>query len=86
MQTIQFCFRLVLFKGKITNLDFSEKKLLLLLTFLQWKKPLFKIIFWHKIFICQQIFKIFVALLKTFGMQNGDMVIFFLMSFRKVRF
>ena len=28
----------------------------------------------------------FVALFKTFGMQNGDMLIFFLRSFKKVRF
>ena len=27
-----------------------------------------------------------MALFKTFGMQNGDMLIFFLRSFRKVRF
>ena len=42
--------------------------------------------FWLKIFICQLIFKIFVAVFKTFGMQNGDMSIFFLRAFRKVRF
>ena len=28
----------------------------------------------------------FVALFKTFRMQNGDLLIFFLRSFRKVRF
>ena len=50
------------------------------------EKALFKNIFLHKIFICQPIFKIFVALFKTFGMQNGDMLIFFLRSFRKARF
>ena len=49
-------------------------------------KALFKIIFWHNIFICKSIFKIFVTLPKTFGMQNGDMVIIFLRLFfgRKV--
>ena len=50
------------------------------------KKALFKIIFSHKMFVCYPIFKIFEALFKTFGMQNVDMVIFFLRSFRKVRF
>ena len=50
------------------------------------EEALFKIIFWHKIFICKPIFKIFVALFKTFEMQNGDVLIFFLRSFRKVRF
>ena len=50
------------------------------------EKALFKNIFLHKIFICQPIFKIFVALFKTFGTKNGDMLIFFLRSFRKVRF
>ena len=49
------------------------------------ENALFKNIFLHKIFICQPIFKIFVALFKTFGMQNGDMLIFFLRSFRKLR-
>ena len=49
-------------------------------------KALFKNIFFHRIFICQPIFKIFVAPFKTFGMQNGDRLIFFLRSFRKVRF
>ena len=50
------------------------------------EKALFKYIFLHKIFICKRIFKIFVAPFKTFGMQNDDMLIFFLRSFRKVRF
>ena len=50
------------------------------------ENALFKIIFWHKIFICCLIFKIFVAHFKTFRMQNGDMVILFMRSFRKVRF
>ena len=50
------------------------------------EKALFKNIFLHKIFICYPIFKNFEALFKTFGMQNGDMLIFFLKSFRKVRF
>ena len=50
------------------------------------EEAVFKNIFLHKIFICQPIFKIFVALFKTFGMQNGDRLKFFLSSFRKVRF
>ena len=50
------------------------------------EKALFKNIFLDKILICQPIFKLFVALFKTFGMQNGDLLIFFLRSFRKVRF
>ena len=50
------------------------------------EKALFKNIFLHKIFICQPIFKIYKALFKTFGMQNGNTLIFFLRSFRKVRF
>ena len=50
------------------------------------KKTLFKNSLLHKFFICLPIFKIFVALLKTFRMQNDDMLIFFLRSFRKVRF
>ena len=49
------------------------------------EKALFKNIFLHNFFICQSIFKMFVALFKTFGMQNGDMLIFFSRSFRKVR-
>ena len=44
------------------------------------------IFFLHNIFICESIFKIFVALFKTYGMQNGGMVIFFFWSFRKLRF
>ena len=50
------------------------------------EKALFKTIFLHEIFICEPIFLIFVTLFKTFGMQNGDMLIFFSRSFRKVRF
>ena len=49
------------------------------------EKVLFKIIFWHQIFICTQVSKFLMHILKTFGMQNGDMVIFFLRCFRKVR-
>ena len=41
---------------------------------------------WHKCFICEPIFRIFVALLNTFGVQNCDMVIFFSMPFRKCDF
>ena len=34
------------------------------------EKALVKIIFGHKMFICQPIFKVFVAVFTTFGMQN----------------
>ena len=50
------------------------------------EKALFKNIFLRKIFICQPIFKFFVALFKIFGIQNGDLIIFFMRSFRKVIF
>ena len=40
------------------------------------KKALVKIIFGRKFFIYELIFKIFVALFRTFGMQNDDMIIF----------
>ena len=36
------------------------------------EKALVKIIFSHKMFICQPIFKIFVALFKAFGMQMDE--------------
>ena len=36
------------------------------------EKVLVKIIFDHKIIICLELFKNFVALLKTFEMQKGD--------------
>ena len=49
------------------------------------ERALFKMIFGH-IFISERIFKMFVALFTTFRMQNGDMIIFFLRCFRKVRF
>ena len=64
-----------------------QKKLLKsLANIFTMEKALFKIILWHKMYICQPIFNFFVALFKTFKMQNGDMVICFLESFRKVRF
>ena len=50
---------------------------------IRMEKVLFKIIFWLKSLIGQPIFK--MALFKTFGMQNGDIVIFFVSSSRKVR-
>ena len=40
------------------------------------EKVLFKIIFGSKIFICQPIFKIFVALFTTIGMQKDNKIIF----------
>ena len=43
-------------------------------------------IFGHNYFISEPIFKIFVALFRTYGLQKDGMVIFFLMCFRKVRF
>ena len=61
---------------KIINLDFWGENSY----FPCWQfyngKSLFKNICLHKIFICEPIFKIFVALFKTFGMQNSDMLIF----------
>ena len=36
------------------------------------EKALVKIIFSHKMFTCQPIFKNFVALFRTFGMQKDD--------------
>ena len=53
---------------------------------LHMQKGLYKIIFGHKCFISEQIFKMFAALFTTFGMQKDYMVIFFLRSSRKVRF
>ena len=50
------------------------------------EKALFKNIFLYNFFFCKLIFNFFVALFKTFGMQNGDMLIFFLWPFRKVEF
>ena len=49
-------------------------------------KGLFKINFGHNHFLCEPIYKIFVALFRTFGLQKIDMVIFFLWCFIKVRF
>ena len=40
------------------------------------EKAIVKIIFGHKIFICQPIIKIFVALFTTFGMQKDDKTTF----------
>ena len=46
------------------------------------EKALVKIIFCHKIFICQPFFKTFVALFTTFGMQKDDKIAFCLKCFR----
>ena len=57
---------------KNTNLDiFRENNYFPCLPFTV-EKALFKIIFWHKIFICEPIFKNFVVVFKTFGIPNGD--------------
>ena len=40
------------------------------------KKALVKIIFVRKLLICEPIFKIFVALFRTFGMQKDAKIIF----------
>ena len=40
----------------------------------------------HNYSISEPIFKLFVALFRTNGMQKDDMVIFFVWCFRKVRF
>ena len=52
---------------------------------LQWN-PYPKIFSFIKLLIVNRLSKFFVALLRLFGMQNGDMLMFFLRSFRKVRF
>ena len=62
---------------------FSGKIVTSLTDIFTMEEALFKIICWRKIFICEPIFEIFVALFKTYGMQSGGMVIFFLRSFRK---
>ena len=46
------------------------------------EKSLVKIMFGCKQFICGPIFKLFAALLKTFGMQKDDKIIFFWRFFR----
>ena len=40
------------------------------------EKALVNIIFGHKVLICEPIFKNFVALFRTFGMQKDDKIIF----------
>ena len=84
MHIIQLCFVLCnnqfsIFSGKtVTYIAYI---------FICNGKSLFKIIFWHFFFHLLTNFQIiFFALLKTFRMQNGGMVIFFLRSFRKVEF
>ena len=52
----------------------------------KYLKEYFKMKFRHHIFIIERISKIFATLFTTFGMQNGDRVIFFMRCFRKVRF
>ena len=47
------------------------------------EKALVKIIFGHKIIICQSIFKIFVVLFMTFEMQKDNTITFLLDMFQK---
>ena len=64
---------------KISNLDFlSQGKKVTSLAVV-----LVKIIYWHKNFYLLAESKIYATLFKSFGMQNIDMVIFFLRCFRK---
>ena len=56
------------------------------ITSLSHVKGLFKIIFEHNYFTTEPIFKNFAAHFRTFGLQNDDIVIFFLYCFTKVRF
>ena len=74
------------FKKKKYQFRFISEKITSLADILQGKKPYSKIFSGRNFFIYKPIFKIFVALFTTSGMQNGDMVIFFLTSFRKMRF
>ena len=72
---IQIWFGLVHFKPKKKKksiLIFSRKIVTSPAHIFTMEKALFKIIFWHKIFICEPIFKIFVSLFMTFGMQMGN--------------
>ena len=57
-------------KGKIRNFIFFWENS----DFPSLHKALVKINFGHKIFICQPIFKIFVALFTTFGMQKDNKI------------
>ena len=53
-----------------------RKKVTSLAYIFTMEKALVRIIFGHKFFICRPIFKIFVALFTTFGMQNDDKITF----------
>ena len=57
---------------KIETLFFLRKIVASLVYIFTMGKALVRIIFGHKIIICRAIFKIFQALLTTFGMQKGD--------------
>ena len=60
----------------VFGMTFPAKLLLPLLTFSQWKMPYSKKFFGDNTLNSEPIFKIIAALFTTFGMQNGDMVIF----------
>ena len=49
-------------------------------------KPYSKLLSGIKFLFVNRFSKYFVALFRTYGIQNGDMVIFFLRVFRKVIF
>ena len=82
IHTIQFCFGLVHYiyiyvkNDQFSFFLFRENSLFPLLTFLQWKKPYSKLFSGIHFYLLTD-FQIFVAFFKTFGMQNGDVVIFF---------
>ena len=89
MHTIQFYFgSMHLFKMANNQFRlFSGKIVIALADIFAMEKALFKIVFWHKFFIYLfTIFKIFVARFTTFEMQNFNMEILYLGSFRKLRF
>ena len=83
MYTLQFCFSLVHFKFRFF---FQENSYFPCLYFSQWKKPYSKLISGIIFFIYQPIFKVVAAHFMTFGLQKGDMIIFFLLCSRKVTF
>ena len=62
-------------------LDFQFKGVWI--TSLAHAKCLFKMIFGHNYFISEPIFKLFVALFRTHGLQKSGIVIFFLVVFQK---
>ena len=76
-------FRFGAFQMKTDQLrDFLGKQLLPLLAILQWKKPCSKIFYCINIVIVNR-FSNFLWHFLRLGMQNGDMLIFFLEVFQK---